>query len=166
MTPTLRQAVHAAAARDDVREAVRALYARLQDQIDRRRPLCRQSGRCCRFDEFGHRLYITTLELAAFLADLTPPEPPRPSSLPILSPSPACPFQQAGLCSVHPIRPFGCRIFFCDPSAEQWQQEQYALFHSQLRALHEDLGVPYFCVEWRQALRECLPAQDPPPGRP
>ena len=62
-----------------------------------------------------------------------------------------CPFQVDRLCSVHAIRPFGCRIFFCDPTSQQWQNERYELFHAELKRLHEGLGVPYFYVEWRAA---------------
>jgi hypothetical protein len=54
---------------------------------------------------------------------------------------------------VHRIRPFGCRIFFCDPTAQEWQSERYEVFHAELKRLHEALGVPYFYIEWREALR-------------
>jgi len=63
-----------------------------------------------------------------------------------------CPYQISGLCDVHPIRPFGCRIFFCDSTSTDWQHEQYERFHAELKALHETLGVPYFYLEWREAL--------------
>jgi Fe-S-cluster containining protein len=58
-----------------------------------------------------------------------------------------------GLCSVHPIRPFGCRIFFCDPTAGDWQQQQYELFHAELKQLHDQFEIPYLYLEWRTALR-------------
>ncbi len=70
----------------------------------------------------------------------------------------SCRFQVQGLCSVHAIRPFGCRIFYCDPTAEQWQQEQYERLHAQLKQAHERLGVQYWYVEWRTALRVVLGA--------
>ena len=63
-----------------------------------------------------------------------------------------CPFQVDKLCGVHPTRPFGCRMFFCDPTASQWQNQAYERFHAELKALHEQLSVPYFYVEWRSAL--------------
>jgi len=53
---------------------------------------------------------------------------------------------------VHAIRPFGCRMFFCDATSTAWQNEAYEQFHARLKRLHEELGVPYFYVEWRQAL--------------
>jgi hypothetical protein len=142
--PVFAAAVHAAAVREEVRRAVGHLYTAVQDAIDLRRPLCSASGRCCRFEEFGHRLFVTTIELAAFVHDLPVPIGDLPRD--------GCPFQIDRLCSVHRIRPFGCRIFFCDPTAAEWQAEQYSRFHNELKRLHETLEVPYFYVEWREAL--------------
>src|SRR5688572_16956638 len=65
-----RQAVLDASLRSDVRDAVAQVYRELQQQIDRRQPLCVMSGRCCRFEEFGHRLFVTTMEVATFVHDL------------------------------------------------------------------------------------------------
>src|SRR5438874_1280896 len=62
----LKEAVERAAGRADVREAIEQVYRDLQQEIDIRKPVCKTSGRCCRFEEFGHRLYVTTMELAAF----------------------------------------------------------------------------------------------------
>jgi Fe-S-cluster containining protein len=132
---------------------VREIYARLQLEIDRRKPICVASGKCCHFDSYGHRLYVTTLELATFKVDLGQREVFK-SGLPIITDS--CPLQQGKLCGVHTIRPFGCRIFFCDPTATDWQQQQYELFHQELKNLHERFNVPYFYVEWRAALAACF----------
>jgi Fe-S-cluster containining protein len=150
----LIDAVYRAAGREEVRAAVQQVYADLQAQIDARRPVCNTSGRCCRFEEFGHRLYVTTLELAAFVYELETRS--WPASLEDNRKAwdgTGCPFQVAGQCGVHAIRPFGCRIFFCDASSTQWQQEQYEQFHARLKRLHEGLNVPYLCVEWRCALK-------------
>ena len=68
-------------------------------------------------------------------------------------PTPGCPYQIAGKCSVHTIRPFGCRIYFCDPTAQDWQQDQYEQFHTRLKQLHDELSIPYLYVEWRQGLK-------------
>jgi len=144
-----RDAILSASSRQDVRAAVTQIYQDLQQQIDARRPLCILSGRCCHFEEFGHRLYVTTLELATFLHDLR--QTPSPY-LPTSPSQPGCPFQLNKLCSVHKIRPFGCRLFFCDSTSTDWQHEQYQHFHTRLRQLHDDLAVPYFYLEWRQAL--------------
>jgi Fe-S-cluster containining protein len=141
----LRAAISAAVHRADVREAVDGVYAELQRAIDKRRPLCVVSGRCCRFEEYGHRLYVTTLELARFMMDLG--ARPRADWN-----GRGCPFQASTLCGVHAIRPFGCRIFFCDASSTAWQQELYEQLHARLRHLHDELGVAYYYLEWRQGL--------------
>ena len=135
--------------RPDVRDAVLRIYNDFQQQINARQPLCSASGRCCNFDRYGHRLYVTTIELATFLHQLNE----SGMTIPDATDPATCPLQLNKLCSVHPIRPFGCRIFFCDPTATQWQNDQYEQFHARLKRLHDTLNVPYFYVEWREALR-------------
>lgn len=147
------------ARRPEVRAEVHALYADLGREIDRRRPRCDVSGRCCHFDAYGHRLYITTAELATFLDDFAPPpgpaEAPRSArtSLAQLTP-PSCPLLAGGLCSVHAIRPFGCRIYFCDPAATDWMHATYDRYHARLRDLHDRCRLEYRYVEWRYALQQ------------
>jgi len=153
----LSAAVHAAAKRADVRDTVEDVYRDLTTKIEERRPVCLVSGRCCRFEEYDHRLYVTTLELAAFVHGFETGVRNETLTAAMRDwDGTGCPFQIARLCGVHAIRPFGCRIFFCDATATQWQQEAYELFHGRLKRLHEELGVPYFYVEWRQALRAVL----------
>jgi Fe-S-cluster containining protein len=148
MTQTLRENVLEAAKRPEVAESVERLYAELQLDIDARKPLCIVSGRCCKFDEYGHRLYVTTLELATFMRR-------REGASILESTDPgSCPFQANKLCGVHGIRPFGCRMFFCDATATDWQQAAYERYHAKLKQLHEDLAVPYAYVEWRAALEQ------------
>jgi Fe-S-cluster containining protein len=155
---SIRIAVTRAAERPDVRDAVHRIYTDLAAQIATRRPVCEMSGRCCRFEEYGHRLYVTTIELATFLHALQQGGQTAQIDSAIQSWDGAgCPFQISKLCGVHPIRPFGCRIFFCDPTATQWQQDQYEHFHATLKRLHDDLAVPYFYLEWRQALGILFP---------
>jgi Fe-S-cluster containining protein len=190
----LKNAVVAAATQSDAAGQLRLIYTELQQEIERRKPICVASGKCCNFESYGHRLYVTTLELAVFTTDLelvrsltpspgtpgegggegdferrtTRPIPNRPhpnplpeyrergpearsgTALPVVSGG--CPLQTGRLCGVHSIRPFGCRIFFCDPTATQWQQDQYEAFHARIKSLHERFSIPYFYVEWRAAL--------------
>ncbi len=135
---------------------LRRLYADLDAEIQRVGPRCDQSGRCCRFDEYGHLLFVTPLEMAAFMVGApTIPNGPNPAStspLGILGQPAGCPYQADGLCTVHKIRPFGCRIYFCDPMTTVWMQEAYERFHASLRALHTTFDLNYHYVEWRQAL--------------
>jgi Fe-S-cluster containining protein len=163
MAMPIREAV-ARSQSEQVREEVHAIYAALMSEIAARRPRCDASGRCCHFDRYGHRLYVTTAELATFLTDLNQlrsaqsEQPSRVTSLPVVSEAAAdegsCPFLMSNSCSVHTIRPFGCRIYYCDPSAEDWMRDAYARFHTKLKDLHDRLGLSYCYVEWRQGLRE------------
>lgn len=147
--PPLADAVSVAAGRRDVAEALEAVYHELAERTAARRPRCDRSGRCCRFEEFGHRLYVTTIELSGFVQGLRDmPVNPR-----VAWDGSGCPFQKDGLCSVHEIRPFGCRLFYCDPTSTEWQEQTYRALHERLRALHDSLDVPYFYVEWREALK-------------
>ena len=147
----LADAVRAASYRPEVVEALEQAYASLQAEVDRRKPVCVVSGKCCRFEEYGHRLFVTTLELAAFLhhsrARAASPELER--SIRTWDGA-GCPFQVARLCGVHTFRPLGCRMFFCDATSTEWQNEQYEAFHARLKRLHEALKVPYAYMEWRR----------------
>jgi Fe-S-cluster containining protein len=146
VAPDLNQLVRDASRRPEVLAAVRTFYDDVQKSIDARRPVCAVSGRCCRFEEFGHRLYVTTIELAHFVRS-------HAGDVVNAWDGTGCPFQRAKLCTVHTIRPFGCRMFFCDATSTQWQNDAYERFHARLKGLHEELNVPYFYVEWRVALR-------------
>src|SRR5438270_2434409 len=99
MDQTLRETVQAAAERADVRAAVTDLYADVQRAIDARRPACAISGRCCRFEEYGHRLYLTTIELAVFVHDLRAKHSPdEVAALMRQWDNSGCPFQVNKLC--------------------------------------------------------------------
>jgi Fe-S-cluster containining protein len=145
-------AVREASLRADVREAVGAIYRELQEEIDARKPLCVMSGKCCRFEEYGHRLFVTTMEMGVFVSEVAGNDPPLRGYAQKRLEEGGCPFQVGKMCGVHASRPFGCRIFFCDPTSTDWQQAAYERFHAQFKRLHEELGVPYFYVEWRAAL--------------
>ncbi len=133
------------------------VYAELAREVEKRRPICVVSGKCCRFEEYGHRLYVTTMELAAFVAGLRAMKTAEEVGRLMREwDGKGCVFQVAKMCGVHGIRPFGCRVFFCDATATQWQQEQYEAFHGRLRKLHEEMRVGYWYVEWRAGLREVL----------
>ncbi len=166
---------NAAAARPDVQLKVQAIYDLVDRDIQARSPVCDASGRCCRFETYGHRLYVTALEIAVFLRryELAAPQSvtadaqtefksesqseSQPLALPLASTGPlpdACRYQVNGLCSVHAYRPLGCRIFFCDPTAEAWMSEVYEHYLAALRDLHDHLGLHYRYLEWRAGLLE------------
>jgi Fe-S-cluster containining protein len=145
-----------AAAREAIDAAIRALYADLDQAVLDRRPVCNASGRCCKFEEYGHRLYVTGLEIAWFLQRLehSGEQSGKDISLQQAVSSPNCPYQINGLCSAHAIRPLGCRVFFCEEGTEAWQQDTTERFLDRLKALHEEHDLPYAYMEWRTGLAE------------
>lgn len=163
--------LHTAARTPNVSNAIRRLYDQLDDQVRRRGPVCRSSGRCCHFEQYGHRLYVTALEIAWVLAQqqvtldgsLPPPDTGRRVRLEQVTQHGSCPFQADRLCSVHTIRPMGCRVFFCQQGTERWQNELYETFLARLRRLHEDMALTYRYVEWRTGLRDAMHNRPQPP---
>lgn len=153
-----------AAALPEIDVALRELYAEIDAAVAAKGPTCWTSGKCCKFDEFGHRLYVTGLEIAWFLAqvqgvdsgsggfssvDSTGSSSGGGVRLPQFAEhSGACPYQIGGLCSTHTVRPLGCRIFFCQQGTEAWQQDLYETFLRRLRLLHDEQALEYRYMDW------------------
>lgn len=154
--PELWRAWHEAAGEAAVVEAIEAVHRQIGEAVAERGPRCDQSGRCCRFGEYGHDLFVTGLEIAAFLRRAGRAKPDDRNegelSLPQLSTQRVCPYMTDNACSVHAIRPAGCRIFFCEPGTQDWQQDLYESALSELRRLHDERELPYRYMEWLDGL--------------
>ncbi|MBC7770926.1 MAG: YkgJ family cysteine cluster protein [Pyrinomonadaceae bacterium] len=139
-----------------IADALRGVYSEVAAEIARRGPSCWASGRCCNFDKAGHRLYVTGLEAAYALAQLPVLRVDDPVlTLPQLGDARArggCPFQVSNLCGIHTIKPLGCRVYFCDRSAQDWQHELTESGLRRIRAIHDQFDVPYRYGEWRGML--------------
>ncbi|HSW46323.1 MAG TPA: hypothetical protein VLM89_12210 [Phycisphaerae bacterium] len=133
----------AAAHRPEVVEAMRVFYTETDDLIAARHPVCRNRGLCCRFGQFGHRLYVTTLEAAFYLATGEPP--------PAVTDD-ACPHTHDGRCHARDRRPMGCRVFFCESASRHWQGLLTEDRLARLRQLHEEINVPYVYADWMTVL--------------
>jgi len=142
-----------AIAHPPVRNVLEAVYEYAAEAIAQRGPVCNTSGKCCRFEEYGHRLYVTGLETAYAVTRLTSEHPElNPVSLQAAIDGGGCPFQIDNLCAVHPLRPLGCRVYFCDPIAQGWQEDLSEKLLDQIRSLHERNDIPYRYGEWRGML--------------
>ena len=96
---------------DLVRQKVLEVYAKADAAVAAAGPRCEASGKCCRFKEYGHTLFISHFESEILLES-------APSLLPACVSPDGCPFQVEGLCTARSSRPLGCRIYFCDPAYE------------------------------------------------
>ena len=141
----------------ELRERVLAVYAEVDVAVASAKPRCDASGRCCRFTEYGHTLFLSHYE-AEILLD---------AKLPFAHPvsRDGCPFQIDNLCTAREHRPLGCRIYFCDPN---FQDQQGPITEDALRKLKKLASE--FATGWRYApldvfLNEAEPPAAPPSSR-
>lgn len=129
------------------RQAVLRLYAEVDREVAAAGPVCVASGRCCRFKEYGHTLFVSHLEADVLLAAAPPYDPDAVTA-------DFCPFQQGNLCAAREPRPLGCRVYYCDPN---YQETGVAISEKYLRRLKEladELGVGWRYAPLHVFLRE------------
>jgi hypothetical protein len=132
---------------DRFRAALRGLYAELDAEIARLEPACALSGRCCRFEEYGHTLFLSAPEADLLLAEA--PAPTRP-----LDEGATCPWQDArGRCTAREARPLGCRVYFCDPSYQPHAPDLSERFIAQLKRLVADHNLDWDYAPLHRHLR-------------
>jgi Fe-S-cluster containining protein len=146
-----------AAARDEhIAAELEAVYECTAAAVESRGPACWASGRCCNFDAAGHRLYVTGLE-AAYTVLHQRRDREEASVLTVESLAAArarggCHFQSSNLCSAHAIKPLGCRVYFCDRSAQAWQHALSERALDMIRSIHDRHRLDYRYGEWRDML--------------
>lgn len=122
----------------DLRRQILELYADVDRDVAAAGPVCVASGRCCRFKEWGHTLFLSNLEAEVLLEAAPAYELPVSADF--------CPFQKDKLCTAREPRPLGCRVYFCDPNYQTRAAEITEKFVRQLKDLADAHGVP-----WRYA---------------
>ncbi len=122
----------------ELRQRVLAIYAEADAAVAAAGPRCDASGRCCRFQEYGHTLFISNLEADVLLESAPPYAKPVSGDF--------CPFQVENLCTAREPRPLGCRVYFCDSA---YQETGTAISETFLRRL-KDLAEA-FGTGWRYA---------------
>jgi len=119
------------------RAALQALYADLDAEVARLGPVCALSGRCCRFVEYGHTLFVSAAEAALLLDQAPPPVRPLDHGL-------TCPWQDAdGRCTARGARPLGCRVYYCDPAYQSHAETLSETFIRRLKHLVDAHGLPW-----------------------
>ena len=130
---------------DNFAEQMTRFYAKVDRMIESHGPTCWNRGACCQFGRYGHKLYVTSAELAYFVRGLG-------GHFRVPSNDTACPYQIQGQCTAREYRPLGCRIFYCDPDAQHWQNDAYERQLKELKSVSEDYGIDYHYCEWLSAL--------------
>ncbi len=122
----------------ELHRQVLELYGDVDRQVAAAGPVCVASGRCCRFKEYGHVLFISNLEAEVLLAGAPRYELPVSSDF--------CPFQKENLCTAREPRPLGCRIYYCDPAYQETACRISEEALRKLKQLASEQGV-----EWQYA---------------
>lgn len=115
-------------------QEVSRIYQWLESELAVLDQSCDACGKCCDFESFGHKLYMTTPELIYFHHFMGPGTK--------LVTTGVCPYRVDGKCTVYPYRFAGCRIFTCKGDAEK----ENAICEEILRkfkALCDRLKIPY-----------------------
>jgi hypothetical protein len=131
---------------ETTRRKVLQLYAEVDRDVAAAGPVCVASGRCCRFKEFGHVLYLSSLEAEVLLHSAPPYETP-------VSPE-FCPFQKGNLCTAREPRPLGCRVYYCDPNYQETGGRITETYLHRLKLLAEEEGVPWLYAPLHHFLSE------------
>jgi hypothetical protein len=122
---------------DQFRPALHALYDALDAEVARLGPVCGLSGRCCRFAEYGHTLFLSAPEADLLLAEAPPPARP-------LDRGETCPWQDhAGRCTARAARPLGCRVYYCDPAYQGHAEALSEIFIGRLKKLVNEHNLPW-----------------------
>ncbi len=125
--------------------ALPVLYASLDAEVAALAPVCEVSGRCCRFKEYDHTLFLSRPEAELLL------ERGLPEGAVVNDES--CPFQIRGLCTARERRPLGCRVYFCDPNYAGQGERLTEEYLARLKRLHDESGVPWDYRPLEQHLR-------------
>lgn len=111
------------------------LYKEVDTDVAAAGPVCIASGKCCRFKEYGHVLYLSKLEAEVLLAAAPPYERPVSADF--------CPFQKDNLCTAREPRPLGCRVYFCDPAYQETGNRITEKYLRRLKELADESGVAW-----------------------
>lgn len=107
---------------------------------------CAACGKCCDFESYDHRLYVTTPEILFFVDKLSEKNIKKMTGG-------RCSYQIDNKCSVYDYRFAGCRIFSCKGNAD-FQSELTEAVIKKFKALCSELQIPYRYVELPVALKE------------
>ena len=121
-----------------LRRQVLQLYEDVDRDVAAAGPVCVASGRCCRFKEYGHTLFISNLEADVLLSSAPPYDRPVSADF--------CPFQKDNLCTAREPRPLGCRVYYCDPAYQETGSRISETYLRRLKELADTHGLP-----WRYA---------------
>ena len=134
-------------AKPDLLNKVAEIYDWLDGQIRLTDGLvggCDSCGRCCDFEAFDHRLFVTPPELMYLAANLGAENiKPMPDS--------RCPYHLICQCTVYKYRFAGCRIFSCKGDAD-FQSGLSESVLKKFKSICTEFNIPYRYTDLATAL--------------
>ena len=130
---------------------VAEIYSWLDEQIrlnDGRVGRCDSCGRCCDFEAFDHRLFVTPPELMYLAANLGA-ENVRPM------PDSRCPYHLVCQCTVYKYRFAGCRIFSCKGDSD-FQSGLSESSQKKFKSICTEFKIPYRYTDLATGLKNIL----------
>jgi Fe-S-cluster containining protein len=122
-----------------------ALYGEVEAELRALGASCEACGRCCRFAEFGHELWLTNVEL-----DYLQARHGHGGAAPLG----VCPYLDGTLCSARAGRALACRTFHCCLAAavvEEVTNRSFEKIRDAARAAGVDLEYTGLSALLRQA---------------
>ncbi|MFB0525723.1 MAG: YkgJ family cysteine cluster protein [Phycisphaerae bacterium] len=105
---------------------------------------CKACGKCCDFEGFDHRLFVTPPEIIYLATNMgTKSVKPMPTS--------QCPYNIDSKCSVYKYRFAGCRIFYCKAN-QDFQSELSESVLKRFKSLCTQFDIPYRYADLATAL--------------
>ena len=131
----------------EIRGQIGAYMRQIYSQIDREVAsfgnICENCKRCCDFEHSKLDLFVSNIEFAYFLMNVSLLKKPRGN---------ICPYLTGAGCSVRDYRPIGCRTYFCKPQNDYSQMEIYERSLSSIKAFVSERNLPYSYYPWIETL--------------
>ena len=130
-------------------EKMAEIYNWLDQQIEANcsRSMCKVCGSCCSYQQYGHRIYITSPEIMYLQNALKSGQIRQPGS----KVQGRCAFLSAGRCSISDYRFGPCRIFYCNSDA-MWQNLLSEQFLARIKSLCNETSIEYRYIDMGEPL--------------
>ncbi len=106
--------------------------------------ICDACGRCCNFESFDHRLFVTTPEVMYLSTKLGGKDIKSMTTN-------QCPYQTEGKCTIYKFRFAGCRIFCCKADKD-FQSSLSESAIKKFKLLCTEFQIPYHYTDLATAL--------------
>jgi hypothetical protein len=127
-----------------IADAVAEVYDWIDSQTGQTATQCDVCGKCCDFESYDHRLFVTSPELIYFTVKLQPDKiKPMPTG--------GCPYNLLGMCTVYSYR-FGCCRIFCCKVDKDCQSKLTEEALEKFKSICEEFDLPYCYTDLRAAL--------------